>query len=119
MVNGIGLHGLEKAARMSAALDASSDHIVLGAEQVGWQDPGDVVDTMYYALPPSVDLHNVNTALSRKHAIQTCMDLSQPGDTTILLTGINKPKHIQGKVVPHDDKEEIHYYFSCSSSRSM
>ncbi|SIS39660.1 Mur ligase family protein [Salimicrobium flavidum] len=110
MVNGIGLRGLDKAQRMSEKIGPAIDEIVLGAEQVGYTEPLDVLQAMQEALPSHVSPHQVTTAESRKEAIAACIERSSPGDT-ILLTGINEPQHYKGTLIPHDDLEEISNYF--------
>ncbi|SDJ36776.1 Mur ligase family protein [Salimicrobium halophilum] len=113
MVNGIGLRGLEKAKHMTQKIGPDIDEIVLGAEQVGYTEPGDVLTAMKEALSPMISSKKVTTAPSRKAAIYECIDKSLPGDT-ILLTGINEPQHYKGTLIPHDDLEEIRNYFNLS-----
>lgn len=109
MVTGIGMRGYRKIRMTIKLVPEGLHHLVLAAEQIGYEDEEKIVGMMQKHLPPSYDDSNTTTALSRQEGIMRAIGNAGP-DTIILLTGINEPQHYRGDVIAHDDRQFILQY---------
>lgn len=109
MVTGIGMRGYRKIRMTMKLVPEGLHHLVLAAEQIGYEDEEKIVGMMQKHLPASYDDSNTTTALSRQEGIIRAIGHAGP-DTIILLTGINEPQHYRGDVIAHDDRQFILQY---------
>lgn len=109
MVTGIGMRGYRKIRMTMKLVPEALHHLVLAAEQIGYEDEEKIVGMMQKHLPASYDDSNTTTALSRQEGIIRAIGHAGP-DTIILLTGINEPQHYRGDVIAHDDRQFILQY---------
>ncbi|GAB3065098.1 Mur ligase family protein [Salinicoccus sesuvii] len=107
MVTGIGLRGYEKIRMTMQEVPENLHHLVLAAEQIGYEDEYEIVRMMQASLPATYDGTNTVTAVSRQEGIVKAIEHAD-ANSIILLTGINEPQHYRGELLDHDDKSFIY-----------
>lgn len=115
LITGIGLRDKSKMPLMAETVEGRADEIVVSVDHPDFHDPDEIISNVLAGFSnPSAD--NIYTERTRAEAVLSALALSNENDLVLLTSGcINGAQIVEGKEIPHSDKDLIKSYFNDDS----
>ncbi|WP_409252358.1 UDP-N-acetylmuramoyl-L-alanyl-D-glutamate--2,6-diaminopimelate ligase [Bacillus sp. SCS-153A] len=112
LITGIGTRDKSKMPLMAETVEGRADEIVVSVDHPDFNDPDEIINNVLTGFSnPSAN--NIYTERTRAEGVLSALSLSDENDLVLLTSGcINGAQIIEGKEVPHSDKELIMKYFN-------
>ncbi|TYR74818.1 UDP-N-acetylmuramoyl-L-alanyl-D-glutamate--2,6-diaminopimelate ligase [Rossellomorea vietnamensis] len=111
LITGIGIRDKSKMPLMAETIDGKADEIVVSVDHPDFTDPDEIISHVLAGFSdPSAE--NIYTERTRAEGVLSALSLSNEEDLILLTSGcINGAQIVEGKEIPHSDKEVIAEYF--------
>jgi UDP-N-acetylmuramoyl-L-alanyl-D-glutamate--2,6-diaminopimelate ligase len=115
LITGIGTRDKSKMPLMAETVEGRADQIVVSVDHPDFHDPDDIISNVLAGFTnPSAD--NIYTERTRAEGVLSALALSDENDLVLLTSGcVNGAQIVEGKEVPHSDKDLIKRYFNDDS----
>ncbi|WP_240628765.1 Mur ligase family protein [Bacillus salacetis] len=115
LITGIGIRDKSKMPLMAETVEGKADEIVVSVDHPDFNDPGEIIGHVLEGFTnPSAE--NIYTERTRSEGVLSALALSDENDLILLTSGcINEAQIVEGKEIPHSDKDLIRSYFNDDS----
>ncbi|WP_421382297.1 UDP-N-acetylmuramoyl-L-alanyl-D-glutamate--2,6-diaminopimelate ligase [Bacillus salacetis] len=115
LITGIGIRDASKMPLMAEAVEGKADDIVVSVDHPNFTDPDEIISNVLAGFSDPAS-ENIYTGRTRADGVLSALELSEENDLILLTSGcINGAQIVEGKEVPHSDKDIIKSFFNDDS----